>query len=301
MRLATALLFVLLVAACSSSDSDVTTATSIDTSAAESTTTAAQAASTGGGSNELELTRRVSYSTTSLNSLDVYSPGGSGPWPVLLIVHGSSQSKEPFTPLAKAIAAEGAVVFNVTASMFPPFDAALEEVACSVGLANASAADYGGDPSRITLVGSSAGATIGLVVAMAEGDLSPNCVADGSVQIDGVVAYEGPYDYATTLYRPDGLASYKSTEPDLVAAADPYSHLGGNPDLVVRLIHGDDSDVAWYEIPRSVSVDFHQALVEAGYDADLTLVDDSSHTGLTSTSQEAFAIAVDLALETARG
>lgn len=44
----------------------------------------------------------------------------------------------------------------------------------------------------------------------------------------------------------------------------------------MRLIHGDDTDVAWHEVPRAVSVEFSQALLEAGYDVELTLLEDAT-------------------------
>lgn len=113
--------------------------------------------------------------------------------------------------------------------------------------------------------------------------------------------YEGPYDWATTVYGPVDLPAFESRDPDLWAAADPYSHLGGNPDPVVRLIHGDDTNVAWYEVPQAVSVDFQQALDEAGYDVEIVLVDGASHLAMGTSRNEAFETAVSQTLEMARG
>lgn len=300
MRRAMAVLILLTVGACSSSDSNVSTATSTQSPAIDSTTTTAETG-TNASSEEVQETRNTEYTTAGGKMLDIYSPGGSARWPVVLVVNGVSQGKGRFAPLAEAISAKGAVVFNVDVTMAEPFDTAISQVACAVRYAHATAADYGGDPSRITLVGNSAGATTGIIVAMTGDDVARDCVADGPAELDAVVGYEGPYDWATTDYGQVDVSAYESSEPDVWAAVDPYAHLGGNPDLVIRLIHGDDTDVAWYEVPRAVSVDFHQALVDAGYDAEITLVDGASHTAITRPGSEAFAITVRQAFEVAQG
>lgn len=247
------------------------------------------------------MTRSIDYSTVSRKQLDIYSPGGSVPLPVVLVVHGVSQGKGDLAALAGAISAEGAVVFNVDVTMSEPFDAAIEEVACSVRYAHAMAADYGGDPERLTLVGNSAGAVTGMIAALAGDDVAENCVVDEPAALDAIVGYEGPYDWATTSYGQVDVPAYESSDPDVWEAVNPYTHLGGNPDLVIRLIHGDDADAAWYEVPRAVSVDFHEALADGAYDAEIRLVDGASHLAITRPGTEAFGITVDQALEMARG
>lgn len=289
---------VLLLGACSSDETDVAT-TATQSPPVESSTVVTEVITTGG--SEVVVARQVEYSTTSVKRLDIYSPVGPGPWPVVLLVHGVSQSKGSLAPLAEAISSEGAVVFNVDSIMSPPFDVAIEEVACSVRFAAATAVDYGGDPGKITLVGNSAGAATGMIVAMVGDELAQDCTAEGPAELDAVVGYEGPYDWAATVYGPIvDLPALESTAPELWAAVDPYSHLGRNTDLVVRLVHGDDTNPGWFEVPRAVSVDFHQALEDAGYDAEITLVDGASHTAITTSGNEAFDTTVTQALELAQ-
>jgi predicted esterase len=51
------------------------------------------------------------------------------------------------------------------------------------------------------------------------------------------------------------------------------THLGGNPDLRVSLLHGA-VDV---DVPPECSIQFHEALTAAGYDATITLLDAVGH------------------------
>jgi hypothetical protein len=155
-------------------------------------------------------------------------------------------------------------------------------------------------------VGNSGGAATGAVVAMAGDDFEGECVVtDGSARLDALVGYEGPYDYATTDYLDSDsvwtISILRETDPELWEALNPYSHIGGNPDLQIRLIHGDDIDLRWYDVPPNVSIEFHQALADAGYDVELTIVEGATHIDLTTPDTRGLRLTVQQAMELARG
>jgi dienelactone hydrolase len=238
--------------------------------------------------------------------LDVHAPDESGPWPVVIIVHGVSQSKKTFQPLAESIASQGAVVYNITVKHTFPNTIAIKRIACAVRFARATAADYGGDPSRVTLVGNSAGANTGIIVALG-GDrierIEGDCLEEEeTAYVDAFVGYEGGYDIATTVYpTPYDHSHLKDKDPELWHATNPYAFIGQNPELQIRLVHGDDLASAWYDFSPKSSQDFYQALAEAGYNVELTIVDDNPHTALTNDESEAFALTVEIVMEVARG
>lgn len=254
----------------------------------------------------IETTRNIVYANVDElpTELDVYAPSEPGPWPVVVVAHGSKKNRSDFTHLAEAIASEGAVVYNIDVIHDFPLSKSIERIACATRFARTTATDYGGDPDRITLVGNSAGAATGAVIALAGDDFEGECVErDASALIDAIVAFEGPYDYATTV----SLSSMdhtilKDEDPELWHAINPYSHIGRNPDLQVRLVHGDDVDTHWYDVPPEVSVEFHQALADAGYDVELFVVEGASHTTLTHKwlHPDAFALTVQQVMELAR-
>lgn len=254
----------------------------------------------------VKVTKDIAYTTplqpgtipdapTSLNQvdysivqrLDVYAPTESGPWPVVVFAHGLIESKESYADLSQAVAEQGVVVFTVNWPMTLPNVAAGENgvryreshetLACAVRFARAMASDYGGDPARVTLAGFSMGGAHGAYTALVGDDLDRlweeftavrggpppqvECVVNGvSAHVDAFVGTFGCYNWIDVLQEKD---------PELWELNSIYTHLGKNPDLKVRLIHGEED----YQCPYEFAVQFDAALAEAGYDTALTPFD----------------------------
>jgi len=248
--------------------------------------------------------KNVLYATVqdTKTYLNVYVPSATTPMPVVIVVHGSSQSAADFSRLSNAISESGALVYNInTLDQFPHLWK-IKRIACAVRFARATATDYGGDPTRITLVGNSSGAATGLVVALAGEDFEGDCVEnDASPHVDVFIGYEGPYDFATTVYNPSfDHAKLKEEDPETWNAINPYSHIGRNPELQIRLIHGEDSHSAWYDVPPDVSIELYNTLKDAGYDVELNLIEDAHHIDLTLSKSEGFEFAVQLVTDLIR-
>lgn len=270
---------VILLAACSGSDAQSTAIT--DAAAATEAT------------NQV-VTRDISFTTTG-ELLDVHAPGGSDLSPVVVVIPGANSPRSDSVLLVNALVAEGAVVFNVGVSIPGPTARATNHIACAMRFARTRAADYGGDPAKITMVAQSAGAALGIVVALAGNDDTEDCeVTDGSPLPDAFVGYEGAYDWTTRFYS-DEL--YVPLNPYGWDAIDPYAQIGENPDLVVRLIHGEDKSAQSWEFDPSVSANFNQALLDAGYDTDLILLEGEEHTALERAGSQAIDVVVEQALQ----
>lgn len=232
--------------------------------------------------------------------LDVHATSMDGTWPVVVVVHGYGGNRFDLQPLARALADKGAVVFAPNVEMFEPFDEAITQIACAVRFARRHAAEFGGDPASIGLVGYSSGAHTGSIVAMREDDFDGRCVVtEGSATPEVFVGFEGPYDVASRVYGDIDLTPLEAIDHDLWAAVNPYTHVGGNRNVKIKLIHGVDEDILWYDIPPDVSTSLYDALVEGGHDVDISLLDGVDHTDLyrvDSTEAVAAVVADVLAL-----
>lgn len=184
-------------------------------------------------------------------TLDVYAPTSRqrGPIPVVVMLHGCCGNRIDLGLLARATAAAGALVLNADWSGIRPdgYPAAYQQAACAVRVGRMLAGRFGGDPGRIALLGWSDGAMIAAVVAES-GDRFPGpCLTDtGSSRPEALVGVAGFYGWPSDAAPPEedsprAVAFFGGTRrsaPDAWAAGNPYSVLGQNSRLTVRLVVG---------------------------------------------------------------
>ena len=133
----------------------------------------------------IEVLRDIPYGPHPVaHALDVYRPKHRPhPLPVLLYIHGGgfalcSKDTHCGIALAKADGA-GYLVFNINYRLAPnyPFPAAIEDACDAYRWVVDHCAEYGGDPSRITVAGESAGGNLALGVAIAAAYRRPEAYA----------------------------------------------------------------------------------------------------------------------------
>lgn len=256
-----------------------TTTTSTTTTSTTTTTIPVTGPTTLTADGVLRITEDVPF--TSELSLDIYEPIVPGPYPVVVLFHGGGWlggRPDDIAPLARELAAAGTVVFNAPyrlALRGGGYPMTFEDAACAVRAARAYGPEFGGDSETVTLVGYSAGAHIGAVAALAGDSFLGDCVVEsGSALPDSFVGVAGPYD--SDLLDPFLVMFFgtsRAEDPGPWEAGNPFSHIGANPDLSVRLIQGQ-SDLL---VPAGFALSFHDALVEAGYDVGLTIVEKGNH------------------------
>ncbi|GBD85467.1 carboxylesterase NlhH [bacterium BMS3Abin02] len=214
---------------------------------------------------------------TSTLSLDIYGSGG----PTVVLFHGGgwvTGSPADIAPLAEAIAQRSAVVFNAPYRLTfegGGFPMTFEDAACAVRFAAAHTAEYGGDPDRLIVVGYSAGAQIAAVVALAGDTFDGDCLVEMNDTLPTrLVGLAGPYntDALGPLLEPF-FGTDPAVDPEPWRLGNPLTYLGRNPDLVVRLIHGDQDQI----VPLVFSQYFEQQLSDHGYDVTLTVVPGADH------------------------
>jgi triacylglycerol lipase len=143
--------------------------------------------------------RDVKYGAAERNLLDVFTPeGGAAPRPVLIFVHGGAfiagnKRTTPDSPFYDNVmlwaAQNGFLGVNITYRLAPkfPWPAGVEDVASAVQWVAAHAAQAGGDPSRIVLMGHSAGAVhVATYLAHPEFHKVPGGGLAGAIMVSGI-------------------------------------------------------------------------------------------------------------------
>jgi acetyl esterase/lipase len=201
----------------------------------------------------VSVQRDIAYGAANRNLLDVFSTGSGDPAKsVLVFVHGGGHVRgdrrvsgdSPFYDNIPLWAARnGMVGISITYRLAPqhPWPAGAEDVGAAIAWVKANVARYGGNPSRIFLMGHSAGATH---VAAYVG--TPKLHDAGSVGIAGVILVSGTFLLKPEMEVPEGQKAYFGADPALWAARSSLSGLAasGVPMLVV---HGE-VDVPYYII-----------------------------------------------------
>jgi len=225
--------------------------------------------------------------------LDVYAPSEPGPWPVVVLMHAWYQSKgtSAYTGLADELAGRGAVVFvadrrspcTLLSECAADNGRDLREVheswACAVRFARERAADYSGDPEWITVFGhDSSGLETALLgddpqqaweeFASNRGGPPPQteCLAgEDSAHVDAYIGYGGDYDFYERL---------RDSDPDLWKMTSFFGVIGRGPSLPLHLVFGEMANPAYIDMAE----EYQDELVNAGYDATLTLLPEGRDT-----------------------
>jgi acetyl esterase/lipase len=213
--------------------------------------------------------------------LDVLAPVDGAGWPVVVVFHGGAWvagNRHDIEPLAKAIAAQGAVVFNADYSTIPRgggYPTSLQDAACAVAYAAENAAGFGGNPENLVVVGYSAGAHLGSIVALDPDRFADDC-AGLAPPPTAFVGVAGPYD----IRRIVGMALFfragPAAEPERWDAGDPFTYASMQITMPVHLIHGLEDRIA----DPGDSEAFASALAAAGHPVMLELLPGETHLGV---------------------
>ena len=238
----------------------------------------------GGDLKDVEYGRAGKYSLR----LDLHIPDGPGPFAAVILVHGGAwitgdrtNDVQPlFAPLADAGFAWFSISYRLAGDVVRnPLGAALhlgtaeDDVRRAVAFVKEHASEYRVNPSKIALIGLSAGGQLASLAA-----LRP--AADGAVQ--GVVAFYSPTDLAslarTSSLIPDNIReAVEGTVFDdiLMAGLKEFSPItyvtATSPPFL--LIHGSDDNF----VPFAQSERFRDKLVAAGVPCELYRVEGGGH------------------------
>jgi acetyl esterase/lipase len=145
-----------------------------------------------------ERAEGIAYGPQPRQHLDVYVPHAHGatPLPVIVFFYGGAWqggNRGEYLFMAQALASQGFVVVVPDYRVYPEakYPVFVEDGALAVAWVVRNIATHGGDPSRVVLMGHSAGAHIAAMLAYNRRFLDANA----RNAIKGFVGLAGPYDF----------------------------------------------------------------------------------------------------------
>jgi len=184
----------------------------------------------------------IAFGSGPRDRLDVYRPAdAAGHAPVVVFFYGGgwdSGRRQDYAFLGRALARRGIVVVIPDYRLYPEarWPDFLHDAARAVAWARAHAADYGGDPARLFLMGHSAGAYNAVMLATDRRWLAAEGL-DPSRDLAGAIGLAGPYDFLPLhSERLKAIFGPEARLPD----TQPINHVDGRgPPL---LLATDDND-----------------------------------------------------------
>jgi acetyl esterase/lipase len=233
----------------------------------------------------------------------VYQPVGSGPFPVLLDLHGgawNNKDRLAEAPMDQAIAASGVLVvaIDLTRAGESPYPAAIQDASYGIRWVKAKAHEWGGDPSTLGLYGSSSGGHIAELLGMMPNDPLYNADADKEYKnLNTLVRYiitrspisntEARYDNAVNRQREtminNNLNFFKPWET--ISLANPQKLLDQKrftrlPPLLIMQGEKDDN-----VLPKDQEY-FAKSYQQAGGQCQYVVFKDSEHEWVAKESEQ---------------
>lgn len=264
----------------STTTSTAPTASSSTTTTVATTTTTKVATTT---TTNVATTTTAAASTTTLdmnsleNDIEVTVPSGDGPFPAVVLVHGGGWvAGDPsiMRPLANHLSDNGFLTLNTSYQLStlsdPGFPGAIDDVACAVRLA----ATHQSSDGTVAVVGHSAGAHIGAVVALAGDGYGAGCPAPEPGTPERFIGLAGPYDVSRLgVAMQVFFGASQDAEPELWAAGNPQGLTGENLELDSLIMYGEFDGF----VDDTFAFDFSNALEESGSSSLLERVEGARH------------------------
>jgi acetyl esterase/lipase len=152
----------------------------------------------------------------------------------------------------------------------PGYPTAVEDVACAVRYA----AGHPDGDGTVAVIGHSAGAHIGALVALTGDDYVGPCPYEGTGIPDRFVGLAGPYDVSRLgLAIAAFFGGGPERIPDAWAAGNPQLLTDENPDLLSLIMYGELDGI----VPETFALAFDDALTTSGSDSTLELIEGARH------------------------
>lgn len=221
----------------------------------------------------LVATHDVSFDATHQLALDVYRPADAHGAPVVVFFYGGSWKsgkRQWYRWAGEALARRGLVVIIPDYRKWPQvrMDGFMRDAARAVAWSREHAGEYGGDASALFLMGHSAGAHIGALLATDDRWLQ--AVGMKPDQLRGFIGLAGPYDFLP-LKDSDFVDMFGPTHAAQLNSQPVHFVNGDEPPML--LMQGTTDKIVWPRNARSLGA----TLEKAGESAQVTLYPDIGH------------------------
>lgn len=191
--------------------------------------------------NDFALVADRPFGNLTRQKLDIYTPTAAETnKPVVIFFYGGNWqtgAKSDYLFVGQALASRGFITIIPDYSLYPEvrYPAFLEDGAAAVSWTLAHLHEFGGDPSRITLMGHSAGGYIAAMLA-----IDGRWLGSDRARLSGPIGLAGPYDFLP-LTDPV-LQVIFGTEPDM-ARTQPITFADGSAPPFLLISGLDDTTV----------------------------------------------------------
>lgn len=210
----------------------------------------------------------VAYGSDPRHRLDLYTPAGQGPFPVLLFVYGGSWDsghRQDYGFVGHAFAARGFLTAIADYRLVPDahYPDFVDDAARAVAWLAAESGRFGGDPSRLCVAGHSAGAYTAVQAVLRNGLRH---------KVKAMASLAGPFEFLP-LDSPKTIAAFGAVS-NLEETQPVSADLADAPPLL--LLHGrDDTTVGLHN-----SWNMKAAYDRAGRTSALKIYDGMGHVGI---------------------
>ena len=201
--------------------------------------------------DDLLITRDIAYAPGDRHTLDVYTPRAAGKSrPVIVFIYGGtwiSGAKADNAWVGVALARQGYVAVIAEYRIYPngAWPGFLEDNAAAVRWARDHAAEHGGDPSKLVLMGHSAGAFNAASLAIDRRWLA-GVGMDPKRDLKAVIGLSGPYEFEPDTSELKVMFGPKSQWNDIY----PITHVDGQSPPMLLITGGRDEAIGTSESER---------------------------------------------------
>lgn len=205
------------------------------------------------GDAGLKVHKHLLFDTVHGLAMDVYAPIGARDLPVVVFFYGGSWQdgkRQWYRWMGETLARQGLVVAIPDYRKYPQvhMHGFMTDAAHAVAWVHAHARAYGGDPRRLFLMGHSAGAHIGALLATDKSWL--NAIGMCPQQLAGFIGLAGPYDFLP-LRDPAFIGMFGDTHQQQLQSQPVHFVDGDEPTML--LLQGTDDHYVSPDNTRSMA------------------------------------------------